>query len=90
MALAQVVETAVRDPGVEGRAPSPDTTCATETRATYGQGLGPFVHAARLRWQGTAAVALTYQLQAAGGSGLDHRTFVLSLEGCQLLLVQTL
>ncbi len=89
-ALAQVVETAVRDPGAEGRAPSPDTTCAAEARAVYGQGLGPLVHAARLLWQDTAAVALTYRLQAPGDSGLDHRTFVLSLDGCRLLAVQSL
>ncbi len=89
-ALAQVVEKAVREQGADGRAPSPDATCAAEVRASYGQGLGPLVYAARLRWEGAPAVLLTYRLQPAGSSGLDHRAFVLALSGCRLLVVQSL
>ena len=89
-ALARVVDEALRDTGSDARPPSPETTCAGEARATYGQGLGPLVHAATLRWQGTEAVLLTYRLRGAGSTGLDHRAFVLSEEGCRLPVVQTL
>ncbi len=90
-ALARVVDRALRERGASpGRRPSPDTTCAGEARANYGQGLGPLVYAATLRWQGTAAVLLAYRLEGAGPTGLDHRAFVLSREDCRLLVVQTL
>lgn len=64
--------------------------CAAETRQSYGQGLGSLVYSARLRWQGVAAVALAYRVAGAQTAGLDHRVFVLSTAGCQLLVAQSL
>lgn len=88
-ALGRVVAAAVQDPA-EGRPPSPGTTCASEVGAIYDHGLGPLVYAARLHWQGTAAVLLAYPVEGANTGGLDHRAFVVSEDGCQLLVVQTL
>ncbi|MEO7837263.1 MAG: hypothetical protein ABIS21_06435, partial [Acidimicrobiales bacterium] len=64
--------------------------CSATTRATYGKGLGPLVYAARLRWQGEPAVVLAYRLAEAGAPGLDYRVLVMALDGCRLLVVQSL
>ncbi len=76
-----------------GRAGPPaesSVTCAAETRGSYGQGLDSLVYTARLRWQGVPAVALAYRVTGAGDAGLDHRVFVVSTAGCQLLVAQSL
>ena len=64
--------------------------CASETRGTYGRGLGSLVYTARLRWQSVPAVALAYQTAGPAAEGLDHQVFVVSTNGCQLLLAQRL
>ena len=89
-ALSQAVATALQDDAEGGGVPSPDTSCAAETRATYGRGLGPLVYTARLRWQGRPAVLLAYRLEAAPAGPLDHRAFVVAERGCELLVVQSL
>lgn len=87
-ALGQQVDRALQRPRA-GPVPSPATACATEARATYGRDLGPLVHAARLRWQGTPAVVLVYRA-ATPPSNLDHRVLVLAREECRLLVAQSL
>ncbi|MDQ3570722.1 MAG: hypothetical protein M3396_08930 [Actinomycetota bacterium] len=89
-ALGRMLGTALRDARGPYSAGEPRTRCAPETRATYGQRLGPLVHSARLRWQGIAAVTLTYRVAGAGPAELDHRVFVVSADGCQLLVTQSL
>ncbi|HUR18461.1 MAG TPA: zf-HC2 domain-containing protein [Acidimicrobiales bacterium] len=64
--------------------------CAGIARTTYGQGLGPLVYAARVRWEGTPAVVLAYRLADAGGPGLDYRLLVMALQDCRLLVGQSL
>lgn len=77
--------------GERGALPTESSTmCAAETRGSYGQGLGSLVYSARLRWQGVAAMALAYRVTGAQTAGLDHRVFVVSIAGCQLLVAQSL
>ena len=89
-ALGRTVEDGLGD--AHGARPGGErgTTCAPETRATYGRGLGSMVYTARLRWQGAPAVALAYRVREPAGGRLDHRLFVVSREGCQLLVTQSL
>ncbi len=89
-ALGQAVEAGIGDAPGGRPGGEPGTTCAPETRATYGRGLGSMVYAARLRWQGAPAVALAYRAREPAGGRLDHRIFVVSQEGCQLLVAQSL
>ncbi|MDQ3574012.1 MAG: hypothetical protein M3378_05405 [Actinomycetota bacterium] len=89
-ALGHVVGAALRDDRRANPASEPRTRCGPETRATYGQRLGPLVHAARLRWQGVPAVTLAYRVAGAGPADMDHRVFVVSADGCQLLVTQSL
>ena len=69
-----------------GRRSSPP--CAAEARAEFGSRLGPLLYSALLRWQGTPAVVLAYRLAEPGSPGLDHTAFVMSREGCRLLVAQ--
>lgn len=66
------------------------STCEGETRATYGQELGALVYVATLRWRGQPAVARAYQVTSGRPTSLDHRVFVLSTPGCQLLVAQSM
>jgi hypothetical protein len=89
-AVGRVVEAALSGRG-EAAVPSESgSRCASETRGTYGQGLGSLVYTARLRWQGVPAMALTYRTAEAAAANLDHRVFVVSTDDCQLLLAQGL
>lgn len=63
--------------------------CTATVRKEYGQGLGPLVYAATLRWQGRPAVALAYVMTGASGN-LNHRIFVLASDSCDLLVVQAI
>ena len=89
-ALGEVVNSELGGDRGTSKPPSPDTTCAGEARRAYGRGLGPFVYAATLRWHATPAVVLAYRVDGAASAGLDHRVLVLSSEGCQLLVAQSL
>ena len=89
-ALGQTVEDGLGDAPEAPSGGERGTTCGPETRATYGRGLGSMVYTARLRWQGAPAVALAYRVREPGGGPLDHRLFVVSREGCQLLVTQSL
>ena len=89
VALGQTVGEALRT----GRGQDPprgDPPCAQATRAEFGQGVGPLVYAASLRWQGTPAVVLAYRVAEPAAPGLDHRVFVMSRRGCRLLVTQSL
>ena len=89
-ALGRAVQAALdRASGPPGGG-EPAVTCGPETRATYGRGLGSLVYAGRLQWQGAPAVALAYRSEQPGGGHLDHRLFVVSREGCGLLVTQSL
>jgi hypothetical protein len=66
------------------------STCAPQTRATYGRGLGPLVYTGKLRWNGVPAVALAYRVADSRGRPLDYRLFVMSMSGCELLVTQSL
>ncbi len=88
--LGTAVDAAIEDRGRGAPAAESSATCAIQTRESYGQDLGPLVYAARLRWQGVPAVALAYRVARAPGTGLEHRVFVVSTAGCQLLVAQSL
>lgn len=64
--------------------------CAGVVRTSYGQGLGPLVYTALVRWQGTPAVVLAYRLADAGAPGLDYRVLVMARQDCRLLVGQSL
>lgn len=74
-------------PGAEATTSPP---CAAEARTNYGQGLGPLVYSALVRWQGTPSVVLAYRLARAGDPGLDYRVLVMARQDCRLLVVQSL
>ena len=88
--VGAAVEAAITDGSRGTLGAEPSAACAPETRGNYGQGLGPLVYTARLRWQGVPAVTLAYRVAAAGTGRLDHRVFVVSATGCQLLVAQSL
>lgn len=88
--VGNAVNTAIGNGERGGLSAESSATCAAETRQSYGQGLGSLVYSARLRWQGVAAVALAYRVAGGQTVGLDHRVFVLSTAGCQLLVAQSL
>ncbi len=88
-ALGRAVQGALGDAPAALAGGESAVTCGRETRATYGRGLGSLVYAARLRWQGAPAVALAYRSEEPRGR-LDHRLFVVSREGCGLLVTQSL
>jgi len=89
-ALDSAINAAIAKGKHEAASNEASTTCAAEVRGSYGQGLGSLVYAAGLRWQGVPAVALAYKVDDAGATGLDHRVFIVSRVGCQLLVVQSL
>jgi hypothetical protein len=64
--------------------------CESAVRSTYGQGLGPLVFTASLRWRGTPAVLLVYRLTDPRSQALARRAFVMSADTCELLVVQFL
>jgi hypothetical protein len=65
-----------------------DPYCEQAVAKEYDTGLGPLVYRATLRWNGTPAVAVAYRLAEPGGE-LDHRLYVLAVDGCRLLVAQT-
>lgn len=81
-------------PPLDARAPAADEAsaaaapCEPAVQAEYGAGLGTLRYRATLRWNGTPAVVLAYGLADPGGSGPTRRAFVMSLDGCRLLVVQ--
>ncbi|HVF75973.1 MAG TPA: hypothetical protein VM938_13085 [Acidimicrobiales bacterium] len=66
----------------------PGTPCGPTAASEYGNGLGPLVYSATLRWEGTASVALVYRIEGATGA-LDHRVLVMATADCRLLVAQT-
>lgn len=75
--------------------------CAGVVRTTYGQGLGPLVYTALVRWKGAGvdpalfpmgepAIVLAYRLADPGAPGLDYRVMVMALEDCRLLVAPSL
>lgn len=64
--------------------------CADTVRTNYGEGLGPLVYTALVRWQGTPAVVLAYRLADTGPPGLDYRVLVMARADCRLLVGQSL
>lgn len=75
--------------------------CAGVVRSTYGQGLGPLVYTALVRWKGAGvdpalfpmgepAIVLAYRLADPGAPGLDYRVMVMALEDCRLLVAPSL
>jgi hypothetical protein len=64
-----------------------DPYCEQAVAEELGRGLGSLVYRATLRWNGTPAVAVAYRPADAGGA-LDHRLFVLSVDGCEVLVAQ--
>jgi len=89
-AVGTAVDSAIGE-GARGALPTESSaSCSVETRESYGQGLGPLVYTARLRWQGVPAMALAYRVAGAPNASLDHRVFVVSRAGCQLLVAQSL
>jgi hypothetical protein len=88
--VGAAVDAAIGD-GARGALPQESSaTCAAQTRASYGRGLGALVYTATLRWQGVPAVALAYRVAGNQTTGLDHRVFVVSRADCQLLVAQSL
>lgn len=81
-------------PPLDARAPAGDDAnvatapCEPAVQAEYGAGLGTLRYRATLRWNETPAVVLAYSLADQGGSGPTRRAFVMSLDGCRLLVVQ--
>lgn len=81
-------------PPVDAQAPAADEAnaaaapCEPAVQAEYGAGLGTLRYRATLRWNETPAVVLAYSLADPGGSGPTRRAFVMSLDGCRLLVVQ--
>jgi hypothetical protein len=65
------------------------TDCAPTVAQQYGQGLGPLVYRASVRYAGTPAQVLAYVLASPSGR-LDHRVFVMSDADCTLLTVLSL
>ena len=88
--VGAAVDAAVGDGDRGALAEESSATCAAQTRASYGQGLGALVYTAKLRWQGVPAVALAYRVAGDQTAGLDHRVFVVSRADCQLLVAQSL
>ena len=88
--VGAAVDAAIGDGSRGGLSTESSTACAPQTRDSYGQGLGPLVYTATLRWQGVPAVALAYRVAGDQGGGLDHRVFVMSRSDCQLLMAQSL
>ncbi|HEX2040044.1 MAG TPA: hypothetical protein VHF47_09980 [Acidimicrobiales bacterium] len=70
------------------RTTSDDPYCEKAVAKELDTGLGPLVYRATLRWNGTPAVAVAYRLAQPRGE-LDHRLYVLTSEGCRLLVAQT-
>lgn len=75
--------------------------CAGVVRSTFGQGLGPLVYTALVRWKGAGvdpslfprgepAIVLAYRLADPGAPGLDYRVMVMALEDCRLLVAPSL
>lgn len=75
--------------------------CAEIVRSTYGQGLGPLVYTAYVRWKGAGvdatafprgipAVVLAYRLADPGPPGLDYRVMVMARQDCRLLVAPSL
>jgi len=104
VAVATAVQAALARLGDKAPPKEPGAVCASETRETYGRGLGSLVYTVRLRWQGVPAVALAYQAAgptanatasgtgtgSAGAAAIHHRVFVVSTNGCRLLVAQGL
>jgi hypothetical protein len=63
--------------------------CATVVRSSYGEGLGPLVATASLRWKGAPAVLRAYRI-AVPRSQMTVRVFVMATADCQLLVTQSL
>ncbi len=88
--VGAAVDAAIGDGARGDLSTESSAACAAQTRESYGQGLGPLLYTASLRWQGVPAVALAYRVAGERTSGLDHRVFVVSRAECRLLVVQSL
>lgn len=68
--------------------PAAIAACEEAAARDFGDRVGPLLYRATLRWQGTPAVLLAYQLADTSSKGPDHQAFVMALDDCRVLVAQ--